>query len=148
MPSLLLSWWHRLRGSDSLGARGERLAARWLKRRKSFRILARNWRSPRDHRDELDLVCLDGEVLVFVEVKTRAASALVQGYDAIDERKRRVLCRAAEAYLAGLRPQHRPRTVRCDAVEIAWPAEGQPVEPEVRHFENIPVFGKHLRCGE
>ena len=108
MTSFLLSWWRRLRGTDSLGARGERLAARWLKRRKNFRILARNWRSPRDRRDELDLVCLDGAVLVFVEVKTRAASALVQGYDAIDARKRRVLRRAADAYLAGLRPQHRP----------------------------------------
>lgn len=148
MTSFLLSWWRRLRGTDSLGARGERLAARWLKRRKNFRILARNWRSPRDRRDELDLVCLDGAVLVFVEVKTRAATALVQGYDAIDTRKRRVLRRAADAYLAGLRPSHRPRTVRCDAVEIAWPAPGQPGEPEVRHFENIPVFGAFPRCGE
>ena len=98
MTSFLLSWWRRLRGTDSLGARGERLAARWLKRRKNFRILAHNWRSPRDRRDELDLVCLDGAVLVFVEVKTRAASALVQGYDAIDARKRRVLRRAADAF--------------------------------------------------
>ncbi|HEY9247904.1 MAG TPA: YraN family protein, partial [Rariglobus sp.] len=69
--------------TPSTGERGERLAAAFLKRL-NYKVVARNWRSPRDRRDEIDLVCLDGEVLVFVEVKTRAADALVSGYHAVD----------------------------------------------------------------
>jgi putative endonuclease len=58
------------------GARGEQAAADFLKARQGYAILARNWRSPRDQRDEIDLICRDGDVLVFVEVKARAAGAL------------------------------------------------------------------------
>jgi putative endonuclease len=71
------------------GRRGERLAADFLHQRERVRaMVARNWRSPRDRRDELDLVCRDGDALVFVEVKARAATALVPGYHAMDERKK------------------------------------------------------------
>jgi len=52
----------------SSGARAEALAAQTLTAR-GWRVLARNWRNPADRREELDLVCADGEVLVFVEVK-------------------------------------------------------------------------------
>lgn len=126
------------------GRRGEDLAADWLRRERRFAVVARNWRSPRDRRDEIDLVCRDGDVLVFVEVKARAAGALVPGYHAIDERKRRVLRRAAESYLAGLRPK--PATIRFDVVEITFPADGIPAaKPEILHFENVPLFAKHFR---
>lgn len=128
--------------SDS-GARGEKLAAAWLRRERRFVIVARNWRSPRDRRDEIDLVCRDGEALVFVEVKTRGADALVPGVYAVDERKKRVLRRAAEAYLAGLR--EKPRTVRLDVVEVALPAKGAAGEPQVLHFENVALFSKHFQ---
>ncbi len=79
------------------GAAGERLAADWLCREHGFRITTRNWRNPRDRREEIDLVCRDGDALVFVEVKTRPASAMVSGYEAVDRRKRRVLRRAVTA---------------------------------------------------
>lgn len=127
------------------GERGERLAAEWLRRERGFRIVARNWRSPRDRRDELDLVARDGEVLVFVEVKTRAAGALVSGYHAVDGRKKAVVRRAIEAYLAGLRAK--PQTVRFDVVEVALPAAGATASavPEVRHFANIPLFPPRWR---
>jgi len=81
-------------------------------------------------------------------VKTRAAAALVQGYDAIDERKRRVVRRAADYYLGGLRPADRPRTVRFDVVEVALPPAGDRRAPEVRHFENVPLFAKHFRAAD
>src|SRR5262245_60335254 len=97
------------------GARGEEAAAEFLRSRHGFAIVARNWRSPRDRRDELDLVCRDGAVLVFVEVKARAAGALVSGFDAVDERKRRALRRAVHAYLGQLAPP--PRTFRFDVAE-------------------------------
>ncbi len=71
-------------GAARAGVEGERLAARFLRKQNGYKIVARNWRSPRDRRDEIDLVCRDGLTLVFVEVKTRAADALVSGYHAVD----------------------------------------------------------------
>lgn len=131
---------------DSLakaGPRGEWLAAKYLRRELGFRIIARNWRNPRDEREEIDLVVRDGEVLVFVEVKTRAASALVSGYHAVDDCKRDVLRRAIKAYLAGLRVK--PLTVRFDIVEVALPAAGVVAPPVVRHFGNIQLFSQTWR---
>lgn len=124
------------------GARAEQIAADWLKVHRRFQVVARNWRNPRDEREEIDLVCRDGDVLVFVEVKARSAKALVPGYYAVDARKKRVLLRAARAYLARLRPK--PQTFRCDIVEIGLP-DSASTPPEVRHFENVPLFSKGYR---
>lgn len=137
----LLVW---LRRGDT-GARGEALAADFLRRERGFGIVVRNWRNPRDRREELDLVCRDGDVLVFVEVKTRRAGALVSGYHAVDRRKQRVLRRAASAYLRQLRTP--PVTYRLDIVEVALPRPGEPGAPVISHFENIPLFPKHHRPG-
>lgn len=133
------------RDNRATGASAEAAAAAWLRRERGFTIVARNWRSPRDRREELDLVCHDGDVLVFVEVKARAASALVSGFYAVDRRKKKVLLRAARAYLARLHPP--PRTFRCDVVEVALPVTGLGggAAPVVRHFENVPLFSKHYR---
>ena len=140
MLRLLWSWLKReVRGA---GDRGESLAAAWLQRERSFSLVARNWRSPRDRRDEIDLVCRDGAVLVFVEVKARAAGALVPGYHAVDERKKRALRRAIEAYLARL--HEKPRTFRFDVVEVSLPAN-RAAAPEILHFENVPLFSKYFR---
>lgn len=141
------AWLNRFLGKRTAvgaGDRGEQLAADWLRRERHFTVVARNWRSPRDRRDEIDLVCRDGEALVFVEVKTRAAGALVPGYHAVDERKKRVLRRAGGAYLARLREA--PRTFRLDVVEVALPPAGAGTPPEIRHFENVPLFPKGFRA--
>jgi putative endonuclease len=78
-------------------------------------------------------------VLVYVEVKTRAAHALVQGYDAIHARKKKVLRRACATYLRALGPAQ-PRTFRFDVVEVSVHAAGG--QPGLRHFENVPLFPK------
>ena len=137
----MFSWLHNLfdgsRETDT-GSRGEQRAADWLKQQRGYTVIARNWRSPRDRREEIDLVCRDGEVLVFVEVKARAAGALVPGYYTVDKRKKKVLRRAIDAYLAQLRPA--PRTFRFDVVEVSE-GEAEPAA-EVLHFENVPLFPK------
>lgn len=136
-----------LRGAPSgsgAGAEAERRAADWLVRERGFRILARNWRSSRDRRDELDLVAQDDGILVFVEVKSRPAHALVPGYAAATRpRKKKALLRAARAYVRELRPK--PRTIRYDVVEVETRAGGG--EPVVRHFENVPLFTKEFLRG-
>jgi len=53
----------------ALGSQGERIAERLL-RRAGLIVLARNWRGGGG---ELDRVLLEGDTLVFVEVKTRTA---------------------------------------------------------------------------
>lgn len=133
------AWWQR---DESGGERGERAAEAFLRRECGFALVARNWRSPKDRRDEIDLVCRDGEVLVFVEVKARAAGALVPGYYAVDERKKRALKRACTAYLAALATK--PHTWRFDVVEVELPAQPD-AAPVVRHFENIPLLGRDFR---
>jgi putative endonuclease len=119
------------------GAEGERLAAEFLRGRQGYEIVARNWRNPRDQREEIDLVCRDGEVLVFVEVKSRPDTALVPGYYAIDRRKKKVLRRAIHAYLTQLRA--RPRTFRFDVAEVVTSTK---MPAQVLHFQNVPLFPK------
>jgi len=119
------------------GARGEQAAADYLRGRHGFAIVTRNWRSPRDRRDEIDLVCRDGEVLVFVEVKARAEGAQVSGFQAVDERKKRALRRAVHAYLAALTSP--PRTFRFDVAEVTLTGR---LPAQVMHYENVPLFPK------
>ena len=122
------------------GARAERAAEAHLCGAPGFRVLARNWRAPRDRRLEIDLVCLDGPALVFVEVKARAAAALVPGYESLDGRKRAALRRAAAAYLAACPSP--PPTYRLDVVEVDL--DGETV-CGLRHYEAVPLFGRGRR---
>ncbi len=91
----LRDWWAARRPPAGLGAWGERQAEEFY-RRQGGRCLARNWRHGRD---ELDLVILEGAVLVFVEVKTRHADEGGEGYWAVNRRKKRALRRAAGAWI-------------------------------------------------
>jgi len=125
---------------ENSGARGEAAAAEFLHREHGFSIAARNWRNPRDRREEIDLVARDGEVLVFVEVKTRAAGALVSGFHSVNARKKAVLRRAATAYLRTL--ERPPVTFRLDVVEVTFAAGGA---AEVRHFANVRLFTKQFQ---
>ena len=71
---------------------GERAAERFL-RALGYRVIARNWRSPRDPRDEADLLVLtpDRREVVIVEVKRAAGPWDALGR--VDRRKREVLWR-------------------------------------------------------
>lgn len=139
------SWlaWKRRVAPDA-GAEAERLAADWLRARRGFKVVVRNWRNPRDEREEIDLVCWDGGVLVFVEVKARSSGARVPGYYAVDYRKKRVLLRVCRAYVGRLGPA--VATWRLDVVEVSIP-RGGPGAPgtEILHFENVPLFSKGYR---
>jgi putative endonuclease len=136
------------------GEAGETAAAEHLKRA-GLKILARNWRNPADTREEIDLVCADGEVLVFVEVKTRKSGARVGGYQAVNKRKKEVLLRACGAYLSRLRPPARQyrfdivvavhgqspqEAARGEAARL--PTELRTVHDamEVLHYANVPLF--------
>ena len=112
-------------GRERLGHAGERIAARWLRRR-GFRVLGRNVRI--DH-DEADLVVEDpdGRTVVIVEVKTRS-SALHAPEVRVDARKQYRLARLASK-LHGRRA-FADRPFRFDVVAIVWLPDGA---PDVRH---------------
>lgn len=116
------------------GRFGEEQAALFLQKTQRFRILLRNWRCGRD---ELDIIAMDGDVLVFVEVRTRSADSLVQGFYTVDAKKKTKALRACRAYLRSLRAK--PTTFRYDVVEVRLLAEGG---FDINHYERVPLFPK------
>ena len=103
------------------GARGEKLACRFLRSR-GYKILYRNFRDRTG--GEIDIVCRDGDTLVFVEVKTRADEDFGRPVDAVDRQKQ---LRVSKGGLAWLRLLDNPDIVfRFDVVEVLLPDEGDP----------------------
>jgi len=80
----------------ALGRLAEQAAARMLERRR-LTVLARNWRGGGG---ELDLVALEGDTLVFVEVKARTGGFLAAGHEPVSTHQRRRIVRAARAFRA------------------------------------------------
>jgi putative endonuclease len=108
-----------------LGDRGERAAARCL-RRKGFHILVRGYRTPRG---EIDLIARDGATLVFVEVKSRRQG---EPAEAVTLEKQHRLTLAALQFLK----QHGLLEQRCrfDVVAVVWPDHRR--APAIEHFPN------------
>ena len=80
---------------NMLGDKGEMLASRYLLD-KGYAVRHHNWRS--GHK-EIDIIAQQRDTLVFVEVKSRTSEAFGNAYDAVDEKKTRLLISAAQAYL-------------------------------------------------
>lgn len=123
-----MSWLKRHAGHRQriVGRKGERLAARFL-RRAGYRILHRNLTIGRD---EADLIALDPDrrTVVIVEVKTRTGDYLAPEVN-INRNKQYRLMRFA-GKLAKMKP-YADRPMRFDAVAICWPPSGA---AEVRHY--------------
>ena len=111
-------------------ARGDAVetAALGFLQRHGLRLLARNAQS---RGGELDLVMLDGETLVFVEVRYRATSAFGGGAASVDAGKRRKLVRAAQAFLLR-HPQHADASCRFDVIDAA----GDPATPRIEWLQD------------
>lgn len=102
------------RGNHADGVRGEDMAAAYLETA-GYRIVARNWRF---HRNEIDIIAMDGDTLVFVEVKKRQDSAHGYGCEAVDHAKQQRIRRVAEAYLACTKRSQADTKCRFDVVSI------------------------------
>ena len=109
-----------------LGRQGEDAAAALLVGL-GLRVLERNLRLGRL---ELDLICEDGDTLVFVEVKTRAEGSLAAPADGLTPQKRARLLRAAQTYLSRRGLWHRP--CRFDLVSVLFRAGA------VERIEHVP----------
>ena len=112
--------------SQILGARGETVAAAFL-RRTGLQIVAQNWRSSLG---EIDLVALEGDQVVVVEVKTRVGGVDVAPDMAVGTAKLARLGRLAEAYLSS---EGTPDAAwRVDVIAIVLDARGA-----VRSLEHL-----------
>ena len=120
------------------GRIGERAARRHLCRQ-GLKFLTANFRSDRG---EVDLVCRDGDCLVFVEVKTRSSEDWTRPVAAVDARKRRLLSQTALDYLRLL--HNPPVKIRFDVVEVLL--SGEEVR-EVRHLPNTFSLAPPYRYG-
>ncbi len=108
------------------GMAGESLAARYLEKR-GLRVLTQNYRVPQG---EIDIVAMDGPVLVFCEVKARNGTEYGAPEYAVTPRKQHQIRRAAAAYLYnhGLSRQE----CRFDVVAILLDRE----PPAIDYFKN------------
>ena len=104
----------RRRWRKQLGRRGERAAARFLRRKRMVIV----GRQVREGRGELDLIAVDGDTVVFVEVKTRTSHRTGHPADAVDAGKQRQLTMLALSYL------HRHGLLEC-----RWRFENVPRDP-------------------
>jgi putative endonuclease len=109
----------------SIGQAAEDAAARWLAR-SGLAVLERNVRF---REGEIDLVCREGDVIVFVEVKCRRPDWGEGPADAVSWIKRRRLVRLAQRYLRARRLEN--ARCRFDVVAVTLPPGGTPA---VRHL--------------
>jgi putative endonuclease len=84
-----------LSSHNDLGRAAEQAARQHLERN-GLRLIEQNWRC---RQGELDLVMLDGDTVVFVEVRARRHSAWGGALESVDARKRGKLIMAAELFL-------------------------------------------------
>ena len=95
------------------GATGEKMAARFLRKR-GYKVLYRNFRGRTG--GEIDIVCRDGDTLVFVEVKTRSREDFGRPFEAVHRDQQKRISRGA---LAWLRMLDNPDILfRFDVVEV------------------------------
>lgn len=114
------SFWNRV-----FGDRAEREAARFLRRR-GLKILHRGYRTVLG---EIDLIALEGNVVVFIEVKARRRG---DPAEAVTPEKQRRLTLAALHFLK----KHNllDERSRFDVVAIVWPDDGR--APEIEHIRD------------
>lgn len=79
----------------SSGRYGEQLGVDFILKA-GYHVLYKNWRY---RRWEVDIVAMDGDTLVFVEVKSRSRTDFGEPAEFVDWKKRRNLVKLAEAYI-------------------------------------------------
>jgi putative endonuclease len=112
-----------------IGRRGEEDAYFHL-RKLGYVMVARNFRSPHQ-RGEIDLIGWEGDVLCFIEVKTRTTRDVKPAGAAVDEEKQRELAKMAREYMRML---HEPCQWRVDVVSVYY--DGRASQPLIELFRN------------
>lgn len=126
-----------------IGDFGESLAAKYLKRTLGYKIISKNWRNPKNLNQEIDIVAKDGEVLVFVEVKTQQGEQLIRAYyRAVGKNKKENMAKACRAYL--LQKSVNSKHFRYDVVEVKLCQNGENI---IQCFKNVNLIpNKHFHA--
>jgi len=139
-------------GTRLLGSRGERLAAEYLVNI-GFRLVLSNFTVPIGRNTqgaqvtgELDLVALDGETLVFIEVKTRRSDEFAPLITAVDRRKQRQIARTARVYrrLFNIFDM----AYRYDVITVLVAKQAEPVIEHVPGYWTDAVLKKRAWSGD
>ncbi|MBX9679023.1 MAG: YraN family protein [Gemmataceae bacterium] len=116
-------WWRRW-----FGDRSERAVWKHL-RSLGWRLLARNFSCKFG---ELDVVALDGDVIVFVEVRSTESDDASRPAASVDRKKQDRLTRLALHFLQTKKLLDRP--ARFDVIAVQWPAGRS--TPNMDHIRN------------
>jgi len=106
------------------GQHGESMAAQYLQQA-GYTILHRNYRYKRA---EVDIIAQKGDLLVFVEVKTRASDVYGYPEEAVSPRKEELLLTAAAAFIEQQDWQHE---IRFDIISVTLSTP-----PVIYHIED------------
>jgi putative endonuclease len=111
--------------NQSIGKWGEDAVAAYLAGR-GYEILARNSRTPYG---EIDIITKQGDIMIFVEVKTLSSSKNFFPEQNVTARKREHMLACAEHYAA----EHEIEHWQIDVIAV----EGKVgLNPKITHFEN------------
>ena len=110
---------------NELGKKGEEIAQVYLAE-KGYKILAKNWRYLQD---EIDIVALHNNQIVFIEVKTRATNYFGEPEEAVSKNKQKYMIRAADAFITN---KNRCEEARFDIISVLVHGE----KWQITHFED------------
>lgn len=98
-------------------------------RRKGYRIVEKNYRT---FFGEIDIIARDGNVLVFIEVKTRTDDSFGSPSEAVNKRKREKIRKVALTFMKKLRKEV---PARFDVLSIEKAGAGHRIEHIEDAFE-------------
>ncbi|MDX2077872.1 MAG: YraN family protein [bacterium] len=110
---------------QTTGKLGESLAVDYLQKN-GYRIITTNWRCKWG---EIDIVAYDGQVVVFIEVKTRHSANTESAFENMTPAKMRKFIRSAYTYA----DKNQILTWRIDAIAIALNRSSSPI---IEHVQN------------
>jgi putative endonuclease len=105
-----------------MGKLGEDLAVAYLQK-SGYRILAQNYRCLYG---EVDIIALDGDFIVFIEVKSRKSERFGQPQEAVGLEKQKKLSRISLHYLQQKRLEN--RNARFDVMAVKLLPDGTRIE--------------------
>ena len=115
--------------NNQTGGKGER-EAKELLREKGYKILEMNWGSKWG---EVDLICLDKDVVVFVEVKAKTGYGYGAPWQMVSKRKLSQVRRIGGLFLTEKGWQD--KACRIDVVGVVFSRAGKVVN--IDHYENV-----------
>ena len=116
---------------NDLGDEGEDLATGFLVQQ-GYEILERNWRYSKG---EIDIIAKDGELLIFIEVKTRSSAGLGRPEQFVSAKKIRLLSKTAAVYMA---KNDYTWEIRFDVIGVLI---RQSYTPQIRHYKDAFFIG-------